>query len=206
MVLCFLTNRELGRIFAPAARRSDSRAAAVKARYRRLMEESLLHHSGTFCYDIQRGVHKHSGAAISMEGRAMDMADFAIEGAGVALLAVVVGGAFAIAAERRRVVLGACLGLGIGLLLLPFIAYLVARLTHHLATQADLTPPLYIIITALACAGLGLLGTLIGLLAEARRRRNPSFAPRRAMPSDADYIDDPSVWIPWMRPKDPPAQ
>jgi len=123
----------------------------------------------------------------------------------VALLAVIVGGAFAIAAQRQRIVLGMCIGLTLGLLALPFIAYLAARLTNHLATNADMTPPTYIIVTALACASLSLIGTVGGLIADARRRSHPFPSPRPTTPPDDAYIDDPSQWIPWMRREDPPT-
>jgi hypothetical protein len=135
----------------------------------------------------------------------MDMADLVIEGAGVVLLAVIVGGAFAIAAQRQRIVLGMCIGLALGLLALPFIAYLAARLTNHLATNADMTPPMYIIVTALACGGLALIGTVGGLIADARRRSLPAPSPRPTLSPDDAYIDDPSQWIPWMRRDEPPT-
>jgi hypothetical protein len=127
----------------------------------------------------------------------MDFADLAIEGAGFAVIIALMAGAFAIAYERRRLVLGVCLGLGVALLALPFIAYLVARLTNHHATDMDLTPPLYIVVTALVCGGLALLGVLGGALAEARRRPQPLPAAPVATDPDQDYRDEPTQWLPW---------
>lgn len=129
----------------------------------------------------------------------MDWADVSIEGAGLALVAVLVGSVFALAANRRRIVLGACLGLGLGLLVLPFVAYLVARLTNNNPDITTPTPPAYVVATALACGGLALLGALGGMLSETRRRSPP--APLRE-PADEDYIDDPSQWLPWRTQQD----
>jgi hypothetical protein len=134
---------------------------------------------------------------------AMDWADVSIEGAGVALVAVLVGSAFALVANRRRIVLGACLGLGLGLLVLPFVAILVARLTNNNPDITTPTPPPYLVATALACGGLALLGALGGILSEARRRSPP--VPLRE-PSDEDYIDDPARWLPWRPRQDDPSR
>jgi hypothetical protein len=132
----------------------------------------------------------------------MDVADVTIEGAGFALLAVLVGSVFALAANRRRIVLGACLGLGAGLLVLPFVAFLVARLTNNNPNVTTPAPPPYIVATALACGGLALLGALGGLLSEARRRAPP--APFHH-PTDEEYIDDPARWLPWRTKQDDPT-
>lgn len=126
----------------------------------------------------------------------MDTADLAIEGAGITLLAVLVGSVFALAANRRRIIIGACVGLGLAALALPFVAYLAARLTNHHATDMDLTPPAYIVATALVCAGLTLAGGLAGLIAETRRRLPANAVPTR-LPPDEDYVDDPTHWLPW---------
>lgn len=137
----------------------------------------------------------------------MDIAELAIEGAGFALILSLLTGAFAIAYARRRLVLGVCLGLGLALLALPFAAYLVARLTNHHATDLDLTPPAYIVATALLCGGLALLGVLGGAIAEVRSHpRSAPLAPPAAKPGpEQDGNDDPTQWIPWMRHEEPPA-
>jgi hypothetical protein len=141
------------------------------------------------------------GVADSAEDRTMDAADLAIEGAGVTLLAVLVGSVFALVANRRRIVIGACLGLGLAALALPFAAYLAARITNHHATDADLTPPAYIVVTALVCAGLALAGGLGGLIAEARHPSSANPPPDR-LPGDDDYTDDPARWLPWRKADD----
>jgi predicted PurR-regulated permease PerM len=128
----------------------------------------------------------------------MDVSDLLIEGAGFALLAALVAGAFATAYERRRLLVGLVIGLGLALLVLPFVAYLVARLTNHQATQVDLTPPAYIVVTALACAGLALAGLAGGAVAEVRRRRQGIPNTPRGDP-DENYIDDPTTFVPWLR-------
>jgi peptidoglycan/LPS O-acetylase OafA/YrhL len=128
----------------------------------------------------------------------MDTSDLLIEGAGFVLLAALVAGAFAAAYERRRLLMGLGLGLGVAVLALPFIAYLVARLTNHQATQVDLTPPAYVVVTALACAGLALAGLAGGALAEVQRRRRGIPTPPRSDP-DENYIDDPTTFVPWLR-------
>ncbi len=128
----------------------------------------------------------------------MDVSDVLIEGAGFALIVALVTGAFAAAYQRRRLLVGIGIGLGVAVLLLPFIAYLVARGTNHQATNVDLTPPTYVVATALVCAGLALVGLAFGALAEARRRH--SGLPEK-LPGDPDenYIDDPTNFVPWLR-------
>jgi predicted PurR-regulated permease PerM len=128
----------------------------------------------------------------------MDVSDILIEGAGFVLLAALVAGAFAIAYERRRLLVGIGIGLVLALVLLPFVAYLVARLTNHQATDVDLTPPAYISVTALVCAGLSLLGLAGGVIAEERRRRS-GIPPKLLTDPDENYIDDPTDYVPWLR-------
>ena len=130
------------------------------------------------------------------------MADWAIEGAGFAIIIALMTGAFAIAYARWRLVLGICLGMGFALLALPFTSYVAARLTNHLATDMDLTPPAYIIATALLCGGCSLLGVVGGALAEMRRRGvTPRTATVKRGP-EHDGNDDPAQWIPWMEKKE----
>jgi predicted PurR-regulated permease PerM len=126
----------------------------------------------------------------------MDYADILIEGAGFALIAALVAGAFAAAYARYRLLIGICVGLVLAVAALPFVAYLVARLTNHQATAMDLTPPAYIVVTALVCGGLALVGLAGGTLAEARRR---GASPKPRQDSDENYIDDPTTFVPWLR-------
>ena len=130
------------------------------------------------------------------------MADWAIEGAGFAIIIALMTGAFAIAYARWRLVLGICIGMGLALLALPFASYVTARLTNHLATDMDLTPPAYIIATAVLCGGCSLLGVVGGALAEMRRRDNPSRGSLAKPGPEQDGNDDPAQWIPWMDKKE----
>ncbi|MBA3824750.1 MAG: hypothetical protein H0X24_12750 [Ktedonobacterales bacterium] len=127
----------------------------------------------------------------------MDFSDAMIEGAGFALIAALVVGAFAAAYARHRLLVGICVGLVLAVLALPFVAYLVARITNHQATAMDLTPPAYILVTALTCAGLALAGLAGGAVAETRRRAGPAPKPRQD--PDENYIDDPTNFVPWLR-------
>ena len=130
----------------------------------------------------------------------MDVADVLIEGAGFALLATILTGVYAALQAKRRLMLGIAGGLLVALLLLPFVAYVVAWLTHHLATDADLTPPTYIVATALACAAIGLAGTVIGGIAELRHPIADMPVHERPTFPDEDGQDDPSQWLPWKIP------
>ena len=130
------------------------------------------------------------------------MADLAIEGAGFAIIIALMTGAFAIAYARWRLVLGICMGMGLALLALPFASYVVARMTNHLATDMDLTPPAYIIATALLCGGCSLLGVFGGALAEWRRRDTPPHISLAKPGPEQDGNDDPALWIPWMDPNE----
>jgi hypothetical protein len=128
----------------------------------------------------------------------MDYGELALEGAGLALIAALMAGVFAAVGERRRLVFGICAGLALGLLLLPFIAYLVARITNHHADAVDLAPPAYIIVTALSCAMLAIIGGIWGAIAEMRHaRRGRLETLRRQRDPDAAYRDDVREWLPW---------
>jgi len=129
----------------------------------------------------------------------MNLADLLIESAGLVLLAMILAVVFALAGERRRIVVGAAVGMTLAALTLPFVAYLAALVTHHQATDMDLTPPAYIVATALSSAGFTLLGVIGGVIAETRyRRRHPHGEPPRPRTTgDEDMIDDPAVWLPW---------
>lgn len=129
----------------------------------------------------------------------MDYADLVIEGAGLALVGTIVAGLLAIAGQRRRLLMGITLGMGLALLTLPFVAYAAAWLTHHRATDVDLTPPAYIVATALVCAGISVAGALAGGLAELRRPAATPAHPRKPGPED-DGVDDPHAWFPWGQP------
>ncbi len=127
------------------------------------------------------------------------LAGWLIEGAGLALVGVLTTGILAILANRQRLIAGIALGMALALLVLPFVAYVVAALTHHLATDADLTPPTFIVVTSIVCAVFSLLGLLGGLLAEHRASRRPLPLPPTTPPDLPEYdgIDDPKRWLPW---------
>ena len=127
----------------------------------------------------------------------MDPAELAVEGAGLAILGAVITGFVAVLYERRRLMLGVVIGMALALAVLPFVAYLAALITNHHATDVDLHPPVYLVATALTCAGLSILGLTWGAIAEARhQRRSPTTAAPRTQPDD-DYHDDPREWLPW---------
>ncbi len=123
----------------------------------------------------------------------MDYSELLIEGAGVALVGTLVTGVIAVLYERRRLVFGIVIGLTLALAVLPFVAYVVALVTHHLATNVDLTPPAYIVATAIACAALALLGLAGGAIAETRHHATHPTPKAR----DAAYHDNPTEWLPW---------
>lgn len=131
----------------------------------------------------------------------MDLAELTIEGAGLALLGVIMAGVLAAVGEKKRLVLGICLGLALGLVVLPFVAYGVARLTNHQASDVDLAPPTYIVVTALTCTSLAALGALFGGIAELRhagpRDRLAALRQQRQQDGDAQYRDNPQEWLPW---------
>lgn len=131
----------------------------------------------------------------------MDLAELTIEGAGLALIGVIVAGVLAAVSEKKRLVFGICLGLALAMLVLPFVAYLVARLTNHHATDVDLAPPTYIIVTALTCTVLATLGAVFGGIAELRHQspqgRLDTLRKQRQHDADAPYHDDPQQWLPW---------
>lgn len=131
----------------------------------------------------------------------MDLAELTIEGAGLALIGVIMAGVLAAVSEKKRLVGGICLGLALGLLVLPFVAYVVARLTNHQATDVDLAPPVYIVVTALTCTGLAVLGAVFGGIAELRHSgpqdRLETLRLQRQRDADAQYRDDPQQWLPW---------
>jgi hypothetical protein len=123
----------------------------------------------------------------------MDPGEIAIEGAGIALVATLMIGAYATVANRRRLIFGICLGLLLAAFALPFVAYVVARITNHQASHVDLTAPAYVVVTALVCSGFAVLGMIGGALAEWRRRSASHRTPERAR----DLPDDPAQWLPW---------
>jgi|GEM_PF-3519046 len=130
----------------------------------------------------------------------MDPADITIEGAGFAIVAALIAGTFAAVRDRRRIVLGTAIGLTLATIAIPFVAYFVARITNHQATDADLTPPTFIVVTALVCAGLTLAGLLGGVIAEYRRNLRGPYEDLDQRPhpaDDSDMIDNPALWLPW---------
>lgn len=127
----------------------------------------------------------------------MDWGDVTIEGAGLAIVGTLVAGIIAALCSRRHIVAGTALGMALALFTLPFVAYLVARLTNHQATDTDLTPPTYIVVTALACAAFTLLGLVGGIIAERRYLRIHGSLDDAYHDADENYIDDPSLWLPW---------
>ena len=132
----------------------------------------------------------------------MDWGDVTIEGAGLAILGTLVAGIIAALGSRRHIVAGTALGMTLALLTLPVVAYLVARLTNHQATAVDLTPPTYIVVTALSCAAFTFAGLIGGIIAERRYLRRHGSLGNDYQDSDDNYIDDPSRWLPWRTTKD----
>lgn len=126
----------------------------------------------------------------------MDSADLAIEIAGMLLIAVMMAGVFAAVGERKRLVMGIAIGMLLALIALPFVSYLVARITNHHATDIDLTPPAYIVVTAITCAALAIGGAIGGLIAEARRGSRPAMPPEQHRRVD-DGPDQVADWLPW---------
>jgi hypothetical protein len=135
----------------------------------------------------------------------VDFAEIAIEGSGVTLLLTLVIGVFAIVGERRRLITGVSVGLLLALIMLPFIAYGVARATNHQADTIDMTPPAYIVVTALTCAGFALVGMIIGAIAEAHHGNRPYRIPLPPA-DDRDMIDDVRAWLPWKKDGTPNLQ
>lgn len=127
----------------------------------------------------------------------MSVSDFTIEAAGLLLVGLIVAGVYGAFGQYRRLVTGVALGMTVAAATLPFVAYIVARITNHQATDADVTAPAYIIATAISCTGFTLLGTLGGLLSEIRHRHTPKTDLERHPANDEDMHDDVTKWLPW---------
>ena len=127
----------------------------------------------------------------------MDVATGSIAIAGMVLLTTLVFAVEAVIKERRRVVLGSAVGLALAALFLPFVAYFVAAATHHQATDMDLSPPTYIVVTAITCAALSLAGVICGMIAQARLHRRSEPSRPHPRPSADDGVDDVATWLPW---------
>jgi hypothetical protein len=125
----------------------------------------------------------------------MDPADIAIEGAGLVLVGTIFTGIIAVLYARRRLLLGIAIGMTLAVVTLPFVAYVVAYLTHHRATDVDVRPPAYIVATAISCSALSVLGLIWGAFSEVRHRHDPPHDFTKQ--SDELYRDDPSQWLPW---------
>lgn len=133
----------------------------------------------------------------------MTAATWAIWGAGTGLGVVLIIGIYGSIAGQRRLLTGIALGLLFAALLLPFIAYVTAAITHHSAAEVDLvTPPAYLVVTSVTCTLLGGIGLVIGWLAERRRPSQRDASPARPTLPEEDGIDDPGRWLPWRR-RDP---